>query len=83
MEQINLTEDQIIDLIFEKKIIYENISISAKHSSLGIIFKIEERLRNGKIPRRKNSVFCQSSESGDYGDRIELATASDDTYRRR
>lgn len=80
MKKITLSDEQIIDLIFEKKINFENISISAKHSYLGILSKLDERLRYGKILRCKDPIFCEPSQSADHGDRIGLITAGIDSH---
>lgn len=62
MSKLELTDDQIVDLIFEKKIIIDNICVDTKSSCLSILAKLEDRLRNGKIITCKTPVFCGSAE---------------------
>jgi len=62
MNKLELSDDQIVDLIFEKKIIVDNICVYTKSSCLSILAKLEDRLRNGKIISCKNTVFCGPAE---------------------
>jgi hypothetical protein len=47
--EIELTADQMIDLIFEKKIAIGSYQIYSKASCLGILSKLDERLADRKI----------------------------------
>lgn len=71
--QVILNDDQLLDLIFEKKITYGNIQISGTHSFLGILSKLDERLSRGKILGCKNSVFCGPAGSESKPARIHFA----------
>ena len=65
MNLISLTADEILDLIFEKKIANGIVNIESKHSYLSILSKLDERLSNGKISRSQDSVFCRQFASED------------------
>jgi hypothetical protein len=58
MQKIELSCNQIIDLIFEKKIMNENITLTSKDSCLAILATLDTRLTDGKIFSRKNTVVC-------------------------
>lgn len=62
MNSLELTDEQIIDLIFEKKITCGQNVISTKHSCLAILAKLDERLRDGKIIRSEDPIFCRHVE---------------------
>lgn len=65
MNTIELDTDQILDLIFEKKITYGNIRLSGTHSFLAILSKLEERLSDGKVLRGADTIFCGTPERQD------------------
>lgn len=65
MEKIELTDDQILDLVFDKKIIYGNIEINAMHNALCFLSKLDQRLRDDDIIGSETSVFCRSDGSHD------------------
>jgi hypothetical protein len=44
MNNLELSADQVIDLIFEKKISLNDTNISVKHSFLSVLSKLEERI---------------------------------------
>jgi hypothetical protein len=44
MNNLELSADQVIDLIFEKKISLNDTNISVKHSCLSVLSKLEERM---------------------------------------
>jgi hypothetical protein len=48
MKKINLTPEQIIDLIFEKIITYEEMQITMQENSMEILHLIEDRLIYGR-----------------------------------
>lgn len=56
--KIELTRQEIIDLIFEKKVVGEEFEISTKDSCLSILAELDMRLKDGKIFNRKASVVC-------------------------
>lgn len=62
MNEIELTDDQIIDLIFERKIQIEQCKIKTENSFHEILAKLEERLCYGKVNRSTNSALCRSNE---------------------
>ncbi len=57
MNTILLDADQIIDLIFEKKLRCDDTNISTVDSGLAILSKLEERIENGKMFRGSNSCL--------------------------
>ena len=61
MINIQLNEKQIIDLLFEKTIICDGIAISQQGSYLSTIYELENRLKNEKHNRRKNTDDSRSS----------------------
>ena len=46
--KIELTSEQIIDLMMEKKITLGNMEISVKNTFLGTLSQLDLRLQNGK-----------------------------------
>lgn len=60
METIELSDEQILDLVFERKIMYGEIEISAMHSALCFLSKLDERLRDVNIIGSQDTVFCRS-----------------------
>jgi len=58
MNKLELTSEQIINLIFEKKISSGDYSISAKDSCLTILAELDTRLNDGKFFNRKNTNVC-------------------------
>lgn len=72
MEEIELTDDQIIDLIFERKIDLGQTKILAKNSFHEILAKLEERLCYGKISRSKNPALCRNDGGSNSGTRVQL-----------
>lgn len=61
MNKIELTSDEIVDLIFEKKIIINNLEISLKHSCLSVLSTLEERLNEKRFLNR-NAFTCHLSD---------------------
>ena len=72
MDEIEITDDQIVDLIFERKIDLGQTKILATNSFHEILAKLEERLCNGKISRSKNPALCGNDGGANTGTRIEL-----------
>ncbi len=54
---IILSSEDLVDLIFEKKLSCGNQIIYVKDSGLCTLAKLEERLENGKIFNRKGTFF--------------------------
>lgn len=73
MNDITLTDEQILNLIFKKKILIGDFSITSEGSFFSILAKLEERLINGKISHTKNSVLCEHFEYYDSGNRKRIA----------
>lgn len=69
MEKIELTDDQILDLVFDKKIVYGNIEICAIHNALCFLSKLDERLRDDSIIGSEDSVFCRPNSGHNTGGR--------------
>ena len=65
MNNILLSSDQIVDLIFEKKLICDEFNIGCRDSGLSVIAKIEERLIYGKCASRKNSEIRKKAYGQD------------------
>jgi hypothetical protein len=72
MNEIQLTDDQIIDLIFERKIDLGQTKISCDNSFHEILGKLEQRLCYGKIPRSKDSTLCRNDDKSNSGTRVEV-----------
>lgn len=62
MNKIELTSDEIVDLIFEKKIIIDNVEISLKHSCLSVLSTLEDRIYAKNIFRRNAFTSILSSD---------------------
>jgi hypothetical protein len=62
-----LTAEQIIDLIFEKEIVIDNMRISSEHSYLSILSALDRRLRDGKVTECQDPVFCWTINGKDIG----------------
>ena len=58
MNDIEITDEEIIDLIFERKIEIGQCKISTGNSFHEILAKLEERLCYGKINRSETTAFC-------------------------
>ena len=69
MSNVTLTDDQIVDLIFERQIMVEGVAVSSRSSCLSILAKLELRLNDGKSFKRKNPVFLRSASYKHYGTR--------------
>lgn len=54
--KIELNSDQLIDLLYEKKITLGNIEISVKNTLLGTLSQLEFRSTYGKTFNRSNSA---------------------------
>lgn len=74
MQKIELSTNQIIDLIFEKKIMNGNTVVSAKDSCLAILAILDTRLTDGKIFSRKNPMVCGQAISEKVGTRRRSST---------
>lgn len=72
MNEIQLTDEQIVDLIFERKIDLGQTKILATNSFHEILAKLEERLCYGKISRSKNSALCGNAGTASAGARVEF-----------
>lgn len=72
MNEIEITDDQIVDLIFERKVDLGDIKLNATNSFHEILAKLEERLCYGKITRSKNPVFCGVNDKPNSATRVEL-----------
>ncbi len=59
---IELTSEQIIDLIFEKVVVDGDNVISLKDSCLCTLSKLDERLENKKVFSRKGPIFKRYKE---------------------
>ena len=70
MNEIELTDDQIVDLIFERKVKLGQTKILATNSFHEILAKLEERLCYGKISRSKDSAFCGVDGKSNSGNRV-------------
>ncbi len=73
MNEMQITDDQIVDLIFERKIDLGHTKLSTMNSFHEILAKLEERLCYGKITRSKNTALCGIDGSSDSGDRSKSA----------
>lgn len=73
MNNILLTSDQIVDLIFEKKLTCDSFKIRCEDSGIETIAKIEERLIHGKSISRKNSEIRKKALGSDIVDRERFA----------
>lgn len=65
MNNILLTSDQIVDLIFEKKLSCESFNIVCEDSRMQVLAKIEERLFYGKSISRKNTEIRKKAYGPD------------------
>ncbi len=66
MNNILLNSDQIIDLIFEKHTLFDDICIATRDSGMEILHKIEERLIHGKVLNRKVELLRESDGRKDH-----------------
>lgn len=66
---MELTNEQIVDLIFEKKIVVDGIELQAKQSCLSILAELDQRLADGKIFKRQDTIFCGDDRAMDSGER--------------
>ena len=57
LTDISLTADEVIELIFEKKIIYGHSHISMKDSSLCMLSKLEDQLKKIRILGKSNYLI--------------------------
>ena len=69
MEKIELTDEDILNLVFDRKIIYGNIEISAMHNSLCFLSKLDQRLRDDDFIGSEDSVFCRPNSGHNTGGR--------------
>lgn len=74
MNEIQLTLEDILDLIFERKVELGDTKISTVHSFQEILSEIEERHRYGygKISRSKSSALRGNDGKTDRSTRVEL-----------
>lgn len=72
MNEIELTDDQIVDLIFERKIDLGQTKILAMNSFHEILAKLEERLCYGKISRSSNTALRGNDGTASAGTRVEF-----------
>ena len=61
MKKIELTAEDIVNLIFEKKIKIGENELLAKNSCLAILAELDRRLNDGKIFNRKNTMVLGSA----------------------
>jgi len=73
MHKITLDTNDIVDLIFDKKIIVGDQVLDSSDSTLRILNAIEERLIYGKAFRPENSVFCRSNNAENSTSRKRVA----------
>jgi hypothetical protein len=66
---IELTDEQILDLIFERQIEIDNLKVRGKHTFLGLLSKLDERMRNGKVDSGEVAIFCRPLARNDHGAR--------------
>jgi hypothetical protein len=64
MSNITLTPDQIVKLIFEKKLILDSHVINVQAGAMEILYFIEDRLVYGKS-KSKNPVLCKRDKLTD------------------
>lgn len=62
MQTLTLTPEQIVDLIFEKIIMYKDTKLLVQESGIEILAKIEERLIHGRKVSSKSSEVCKYLE---------------------
>ena len=62
MNTYELSDEEIIDLIFEKKVCVKNISVRSKHSFLTILAKLDQRLRDENIVKTEEPIFSDQDE---------------------
>jgi len=82
MEKIELTDEDILNLVFDRKIIYGNIEISAMHNSLCFLSKLDQRLRDDDFIGSEDSVFCRP-DSGHHTGRRESSFVGDRVTKAR
>ena len=78
-----LTNEQIVDLIFEKEILIDNIRISSKDSGLCILSALDQRLRDGKIFRNQNTVLFGNTHRKGPRNRIRIDDRIDSKRREK
>jgi hypothetical protein len=64
MSNITLTPDQIVKLIFDKKITLDSHVINVQGGAMEILYFIEDRLVYGK-GKSKDPVFCKRDKPAD------------------
>ncbi len=73
MTKISLDTQDILDLIFDKKIIVGDQTVFSEDSTLRILNAIEERLIYGKAFRSENSVFRRPNHTENTASRKRVA----------
>ena len=73
MNEIELSDNQIIDLIFERKIDIGDSKILTTNSFHEILAKLEERLCYGKIDRSETATFRGNDNSRNTTQRVPTA----------
>ena len=63
MNEIEMTDEQIVNLIFERKVKIGETQVLSKNSFHEILAKLEERLCYGKISRREDTALRRVDDS--------------------
>lgn len=75
---IEITDEQLLDLIFEREIEIDNLKIRGKHTFLGLLSKLDDRVRNGKCNSCETTVFCRPTARHDHGARGKITLRTRD-----
>jgi len=70
MNEIEMTAEQIINLIFERKVKIGETEVLSKNSFHEILGKLEQRLCYGKIDRSQDTAFCGDNDTANTRVRI-------------
>jgi len=63
MNKLKLDHQDIVDLIFDKKIVVDGYLLEFDERTLKVINEIQDRLIYGKTTTRKNSVLCKPNNT--------------------
>lgn len=66
---ISLTDEQLLDLIFEREVEVGGMKVRGNHTFLGLLSKLENRLSDGKINCCEAPIFCRPAQRHDHGAR--------------
>ena len=62
MKFLDLSNEHLADLICEKVIMIDGMTLRSSHSFLSILAKIHERMTYGKISTSQDAVFLRSAK---------------------